>query len=59
MIATELLNKKTFEDCFINSLEESVSLSMFHEKIENPWRKLVKFIFIKYTDGMNLEEKSF
>ncbi len=51
------MHKKVFENCFIKSLEESLNVSVFHEKFENPWRKLIQYIFKQYTDGMNFEEK--
>ena len=48
---------KIFENCFIKSLDEILNVSNFHEKFENPWRKLIQFIFKKYTEGMNFEQK--
>jgi len=30
---------------------------VFNGKFENPWRKLIKFVFKFYSDGMNFEEK--
>jgi hemoglobin-like flavoprotein len=46
-----------FENCFIKSLDQSLRVSMFQEKFENPWRKLIQYVFKKYTDGMNFEKK--
>jgi hypothetical protein len=46
-----------FENCFIKSLEESLQVHMFKEKFENPWRKLIRYIFKKYTNGMNFQKK--
>ena len=46
-----------FEDCFIKSLEQSLNVSLFQQKFEIPWRKLIQYIFKQYTDGMNFEEK--
>ena len=48
---------KIFENCFIQSLEESLQVETFQEKLENPWRKLIHFLFKQYTDGMNFEKK--
>jgi hypothetical protein len=42
--------------CFIESLEEILNVSNFNEKFENPWRKLIRYIFKKYEDGMNFEK---
>ena len=47
---------KVFENCFIKSLEESLDVSVFDEKFENPWRKLIQYIFKQYSNGMNFEE---
>jgi hypothetical protein len=43
--------------CFIESLEDILNVSNFHDKFENPWRKLIQFIFKQYSDGMNFEKK--
>jgi len=45
-----------FEDCFIQSLKECLSMDMFYEKFETPWRKLIRYIFKQYTNGMNYEK---
>ena len=29
---------------------------MFNNKFEDPWRKLIQYIFKQYTDGMISEE---
>jgi hypothetical protein len=42
--------------CFIESLEEILNVSIFQEKFEIPWRKLVQFIFKQYSDGMKFEK---
>ena len=47
---------KIFENCFIESLDEILSVATFQNKFETPWRKLIQYIFKQYTDGMNLEE---
>jgi len=48
---------KIFEDCFIESLDRELNIDVFHDKFENPWRKLIQYIFKKYTDGiMDIEE---
>ena len=50
-------NNKLFENCFIENLEESLDVSLlFKAKFEAPWRKLIQYIFKKYTDGMSSEE---
>jgi hypothetical protein len=52
-----IINLKIFENCFIESLEEILNIGLFHDKFENPWRKLIQYIFKKYTDGiMDIEE---
>ena len=48
---------KIFENCFIKSLEHCLSVEIFHQKFETPWRKLIQFIFKKYIDGMNFEHR--
>jgi hypothetical protein len=46
-----------FENCFIKSLEESLKINTFHEKYEISWRKLIRYIFKQFTDGMKFEKK--
>ncbi len=49
--------KQIFENCFIESLGEILDVSNFQDKFENPWRKLIQFLFKQYSDGMNFEKK--